>query len=400
MKTFQDYKDRISIMQVALELGYKYDREKGRTQPHFVLQDAHGKEIDSIYIKNPQNPSIQGYWRRGASGRNNTGDLIGFVKEHLQSFPETANARNEIDAINKILSRMAGISLDTREALNRFAEVNRGWVARPFNINRYERERLNDNNMDAAMRFLTPRKITRETADTFKKFIELIKDKEGKCNFRNIGFPYIRPGERNIVGYEIRGFNGFKAKAEGTDSTRGCWMAYLGKSQYAGAISEIHIAESALDIMAFVQLNKASIKLDECIFASFGGSFSQEQMKGLQGLFPAAKPVLHFDNDLNGNIYDCRVAAVMNDMDIRCKVNTKTNDICFNLGEKAFSIPLDKFSYNTFREKSGLKCDLKIWKAPKSFKDWNDVLLIPEGIREGEKRMAEEDFNTKKGFKL
>lgn len=399
MKTYQDYKDKVSIIQVALELGYKYDRTKGLSQPHFVLQDHQGKEIDSIYIKNPHNSSIQGYWRRGAMG-NNSGDLISFVKENLRLFPETSSARNEIDAINKILSRISGISMDTREALNKFAEANRGWVARPFNIDRYEREHLNENNMDAVMRFLTPRQISKETASMFKDSIELIKDKEGKYNFRNIGFPYLRPGEGEIVGYEIRGFKGFKAKAEGTDSTRGCWMAYIGKNQYAGAISEIHIAESALDIMAFVQLNKSTLRLDECIFVSFGGSFSPDQVKGLQGLFPAAKPVLHFDNDLNGNIYDCRVAAVMADMNMRCKIDTKLNAININLGEKAFSIPLDKFSYNTFREKSGLKCNLKIWKAPQMFKDWNDVLLMPEGTREEEKRIVEENINQKRNYKL
>lgn len=397
MKTYQDYKDRVSIMQVALELGYKYDREKGRSQPHFVLHDGNGNEIDSIYIKNPGNPSIQGYWRRGASGRENSGDLIGFVRENLRFFPETASARNEIDAINKVLSRMAGISMDAREALNRFVEANRGWEARPFNIERYEREMLGERNMDAAMRFLAPRKISRETADMFKNSMELVKDKEGRFSFRNIGFPYRRPGEKEIVGYEIRGFKGFKAKAEGTDSTCGCWMAYIGKK--ADEIREIHIAESALDIMAFVQLNKASLRLDKCVFVSFGGSFSQEQMKGVRASYPSARPVLHFDNDIFGNIYDCRVAAFMAGMDMRCKVNPRTNDICINLGGKAFSIPLDKFSYDTFREKSGLRCDLKIWKAPKMFKDWNDVLMVPEGTREREKTTVEEGINRKRGLR-
>lgn len=62
--TFNDYKSRISIMQVLKELGYAYDPSKGKTQPSFILKDIHGNETDRVYIKNPTNNDKAYWWRR------------------------------------------------------------------------------------------------------------------------------------------------------------------------------------------------------------------------------------------------------------------------------------------------------------------------------------------------
>ena len=382
--TWNDYKERISIMQVAAELGYRFDREKGRTQPHFVLRDTNGKEIDSIYIKNPQNNAIQGYWRRSLSGKESSGDLIGFIRENITSFLEYGNARNETDAINKVLARLSGVSMSQENIIRNFIDKHKGWEARPFDIGRYQREK---GNVEQAMKFLSLRGISQETAGMFGSSIEMIKDKESRYQYKNLAFPYRVPGHEDIVGYEVRGYRGYKGKAEGTDSTNGCWMAYIGKKAFAGLVNEVHIAESALDIMAYVQINRHKLNLDECIFVSFGGSFSDRQMKGLLEAFPEAMPVLHFDNDLNGIIYDCRSAAIMAGKEMRCKV--EEGNVLFSLGERKFSVPIDKLSYDTFRESSGLREKLKVEKAPDNLKDWNDVLMVEQGRKAGEKEMAE-----------
>lgn len=382
--TWNDYKERISIMQVAIELGYRFDREKGRSQPHFVLHDTNGKEVDGIYIKNPQNNAIQGYWRRSLSGKESSGDLIGFIKENITSFPEYGSARNEIDAVNKVLARLSGVSMSQEYIIKNFTDTHKGWEAKPFDIGRYQRE---EGNVENAMKFLSLRGINRETAEMFRSSIEMIKDTESKYQYKNLAFPYRVPGCNDIVGYEVRGYGGYKGKAEGTDSTNACWMAYIGKNGFAGLVNEVHIAESALDIMAYVQINKHKLNLDECIFVSFGGSFSDKQMKGLLEAFPGAMPVLHFDNDLNGIIYDCRSAAIMAGKEMKCKV--EEGSVLFSLGEKRFSIPIDNLSYNTFRESSGLREKLKVEKAPNAMKDWNDVLMVGQGQKAGEKEKAE-----------
>lgn len=389
------YKERVGVIDAAIHIGYKYDPSKGRlkkgskTQPHFILPDGKGGELDSIYIKNPHDNATQGYWRRSLSGKVDSGDLISFVRENLASFTQAAGARNEIDAINKVLASLANVVEDPDYKIENFLGKYKEEedMTDDFDIDRYDREQ---GNVESAMKFLSQRGISRETAELFRNSIEMVHDKQSKYHFKNLAFPYRIPGNDDIAGYELRGYNNFKSKAKGTNSSNACWMAYLGTHPHAGLIYEIHIAESALDIMAFVQVNRLRLKLDECIFVSFGGTFADGQMKKLLETFPGAEPVLHFDNDLNGIIYDCRTASIMAGKDLKCQIKEFSDGqhVCFTLGEKAFTVPLEKLSYDSFRERSGLREKLTVWKAPEPMKDWNDVLMVKEGNREKEKEEA------------
>lgn len=392
---YKYYKEHVGVIDAAIHIGYKYDPSKGaykkgsKTQPHFVLSDGMGKEQDSIYIKNPHDNATQGYWRRTLSGNSDSGDLIKFVREKLDYFTEAAGARNEIDAINKVLASLAHVVEDPEYKRESFLGKYQEGAdeSNEFSLDRYDREQ---GNVEGAMKFLTQRGINRETAELFRNSIEMVHDKESKYHYKNLAFPYRIPGSDNITGYELRGYNNFKSKAKGTDSSNACWLAYLGQHPHAGMIQEIHIAESALDIMAFVQINRHRLKLDECVFVSFGGTFADGQLEKLIEAFPAAEPVLHFDNDLNGIVYDCRTAAILSGKKMTAKIEEYADGqhVCFTVGEKAFTVPLEKLSYNTFREKSGLREKLTVWKAPEPMKDWNDVLMVKEGAREKEKEEA------------
>lgn len=79
------------------------------------------------------------------------------------------------------------------------------------------------------MGFFTGRGITHETVEDFAEFIELVKNKgqmpDGAPYPTNIAFPYRVPRSNCIAGYELRGFGGFKGKAEGTNSRSGLWLA-------------------------------------------------------------------------------------------------------------------------------------------------------------------------------
>ena len=57
--SFQELKSRVSVIDVASFLGYKFDRSKGMSQPSFVLTDAGGDVTDRIYIKNPRDNSTK-----------------------------------------------------------------------------------------------------------------------------------------------------------------------------------------------------------------------------------------------------------------------------------------------------------------------------------------------------
>ena len=56
--------------------------------------------------------------------------------------------------------------------------------------------------------------------------------------------------------------------------------------------------------------------------------------------------------------------------------STKAGDnINFNVGEKAFSLPIEGFSYGKFRDAAGIRPRLQVEKAPALYKDWNDILI-------------------------
>lgn len=373
---YDQYKMRVSVMQVALELGYTYDRKKGRVTPSFVLKDSRGKEIDRIFIKNPHNTAKNYWWRPTGNGTRQWGDVIQLVRDNINSFPEAATCRNTTDAINRVLSRLANMPEDGQQMVREFLEAQNYRPSKPFNLERYERF---TGSVDTAMKFLSERGITRETAEMFKDCFECIRDKESTYKYKNLAFPYTQPGEmsrsgaeKGIVGFEVRGFKGFKSKAEGSDSTRSSWQAYLGTAPNP-TIRKIHIAESALDIMAYVQLRGRYLDLNETFFVSLGGTFSNDQLTGLMKAYPEAQPVLHFDNDINGVMYDIRAACLLENKPLTtAKAGENIN---FNVGEKAFSLPIEGMTYNKFREKSGLRPAMQIEKAPLGHKDWNDVLI-------------------------
>lgn len=369
--TFDDFKQKVSIIDVAVYLGYKFDRTKGLNQPSFVLTDGKGNATDRIYIKNPKDSAKQGYWRRGVSASGNQkGDLIGFVRENLDKFPEANNARNEIDGINKVLLSFSNSPATTEDIMKEYADINQIYSAKSFNIDRYEREK---NNIDYLMKFFDKRNISRETVETFSNFIEVIRDKESKYNYRNVGFPYTIAGNNNnIVGYEVRGLSNFKGKAEGSDSMKGAWIADFCKHKTDAR--SIYFGESAYDIMAFYQINKAKINLESSVFVSTGGSFSDYQLKTITDHY-SGKPILCFDNDMNGIMYDIKAYCLLQDKTLQSSING--DKITFSVNDRAFEIESSKLSLTSFLAQANMQKGnvLDVMKSPKDSKDWNDVLM-------------------------
>lgn len=373
---YKDYKSKISIMKVLKELGYAYDPTKGKTQPSFILKDMYGHETDRVYIKRPTDNERAYWWRRTGGVDREFGDVIDLVKANLHSFSAAAGARNEIDALNRVLADLANMPIDPKAALAEFIKSQGQKEAKPFHIGRYERTL---GSVETAMKFLKERAIDPEIVGLFINSIECIHDSESNYSYKNLAFPYTKAGTiyrpdapENITGYEIRGFKGFKSKAEGTDSSRSCWQAYLGKDENP-VIEKIHFAESALDLMAYVQIRKSNIDFDKTLFVSVGGTFADDQMKNLLKSFPLAMPVLHFDNDINGVMYDCRTACLIAEKSLS---SSKSGDnLNFTVGERAFTLPIDGFTYGKFRDAAGIRPRLQVEKAPSLYKDWNDILI-------------------------
>ena len=393
--TYNDFKARISIIEVALSLGYRFDKSKGHSRPNFVLRGKAGEETDRIIITNPNNPSQQGYWRRNTTPGRSSGDLISFVRENLSSFHSADGRINEIDGINKVLLYFAGIS-SNRDYNNRtFLDMNNIHPAKPFVIERYDRE-IGADNIDKIMNILSTRALKKETIEKFSPFIERIRDRESQYSFKNIAFPYREPGNDKILGYEIRGLKGFKGKAEGSNSTTAAWIAVFTKK--SKEVTNIYFAESALDIMAFWQYNRAIIDTNKSAFISTGGSFSDQQIKKILSFYSNAKAVDCFDNDLQGKLYGCRLAALTVNKELKTSVNG--DNIVFEMDGEKWEIDQKKIEVNTFILAAELnKNKIEIFKAPSNFKDWNDVIMnhkLERGNNKQDKAQHLEELTEKR----
>lgn len=363
--TYKELKARVSVIDVATYLGYQFDRSKGTTQPSYVLPSSNNDEADRIYIKNPLDNAIQGYWRRtGSKG----GDVITFVKENLDKF--NVSGRNDIDKTNIVLHNFANAVFTPPERTVNYAELFR---PKTFDKGRWE---IVDNSYFRD-KILGSRGIDRNSSTMFSEHIDLIKDRTSNKNFVNIGFPYRVPGQKECVGYEIRGAGGFKSKASGTDSTNAMWIADFTRSSQE--VRNIYIAESAFDAISYYQLNRNQLDLYASVFVSFGGSFSDHQFRNLIEHYSSAKPILLFDNDIYGRMYDIRAFVIMQGKELEAKFDKENDKVDFSIENKQFSIPYNDVSLSSFQSASGLRAnndELSVIKAKGEAKDWNEVLQL------------------------
>lgn len=369
--SFQELKDRVSVIDVATFLGYQFDRSKGVAQPSFVLPSGTGEVLDRIYIKNPNDSSRQGYWRR--EGINNSGDVISFVRENLDKFGITG--RNELDRINKVLHRFAGREFELQDKMKEYQSYRQ--TSLTFDPDRWV-EAISPQTRD---RIFSARNIDTHTLLTFAPYIHSVQDINQDRKYTYVAFPYTVPGEDKLVGYELRGLGGFKSKASGTNSHEGLWLASF--SDKSEQIRNIYIAESAFDALAFYQIHRDRIDLKSSAFVSFGGSFSDQQFTGLSKLYPSARPVLLFDADMTGIMYDIRATALMVGKNVQSKIDG--DSVHFAIDDKRFTLPIDRLSAKEFREASGIDLPssrLLVYKPYDGRKDWNDLLMTQSPIKQ------------------
>lgn len=422
MIDFKEARKKVSIIEILVDWGYKFDKSKGAVRPNFVLRDEFGKEIDRVIVTNPKDSANQGYWRRDGS----RGDLISFIKENINQFPVVG--RNEVDTLNKILAYLMGVD-DSDHRIHGFngsdANTNgRKWLrinrefdledyldemgiheAKEFDISHFVRKNGVEH-IDELMKFFETRGITRETVEVFAPWIEMVaKDNttpDGVSHHKiwNVGFPYRVPGSQEIAGYEVRN-KGFKGKAEGTNSTTALWIAsptpphlsapLPSEGRAVDSIRFVFLFESAIDAMAFYQRHQDLMKSEECVFASTGGSFSDQQITGTMAYYRRAKAVDCFDNDLQGRIYGCRMVALLegslrekSDKNLYKNLSIKHEGevVKFEVGDKHFELAADLMDVETFRALTGIYGDKVIQrKAPEGCKDWNDA--VKNDVRRG-----------------
>jgi hypothetical protein len=349
--SFRDYKDRVSILQVAEFLGYKPVIGKF-TKARPVLRDATG---DTILIKNPTTPSNQLYWNLG---NDQHGSVIDFVQNNLNRFPNSG--RNEIDRLNIVLAEFTGISYDNTKYLNNTVSEQRVF-------NEYDYKVLTPTVQDLS--YLTgERKLDYQTVADFLPFIRIV---QGNNGYKNIAFPFTIADRDNIVrGYELRNSGGFKSFTAGGDKVNAAWIADFSVNK--ADVDKLYFFESAIDAMSFYELYKNKLDVNNSVFISTGGYPCVEQFVHVFRAYPDnAKMYGCHDNDMHGHIFDIMLACVKAGQ--VCQKNKQDGAVEFVTNGKRFTLHNNKINLKNFLNKADFMTEVKSLK-PKNGKDWNDVL--------------------------
>ncbi len=361
--SFRELKDRVTVIDVANYLGYTLDKSKGLKQPSFVLR-ADGAEVDRIYVKNPETPSTQGYWRRGAT---KGGDVITFVRDNIDKF--NVLGYNEVDKLNKVLHQFAN-----HEYVSESQVTNKQiYKQRPFEQERW----IKIDNSYYRDRILESRGIDRYSSTAFADHIDIIRDGKSASKYINIGFPYTKPGDDKVIGYEIRGIGGFKSKASGSDSTNGMWIADFTRTPLEAR--NLYIAESSFDAISYYQLHRNQIDLFSSVFVSFGGAFSDKQFSSLIEYYDLAQRNLLFDNDLYGRIYDMRAYALVTNQPLTIVPNVREDKVKVIIGGKDLELANQEVCLDSVLRKANQQFSpgaVTIIKPQSEVKDWNEILQL------------------------
>lgn len=404
--SYEDFKNKLDIMPLALDAGFMLNKRAGiNTKYPEMIRDIGRGETETIVLTS----NHKGWFKH--SGEK--GNLIGFVKKYMDDLQEKVPEISATDSpgvrINKILSHYANIPVEKAVTGKSYLEKEGYRNAVPFNINRYQVEDVKEASQ-GLMSIFRYRGINAQTVETFAPFIKRIVDKESQVKIKNMAFPYTVPGQDKIVGMEIRGFGGYKAKAAGSDSTNALWIADFtgGKPEKA---EKILFFEGAYDAMAFYQANSKKIELNKMVLASTGGTPSNKQINNMLSYYHNALPVAAFDNDLNGKIYSLRLLNLYD----RSK-HPESLVMSFN------TIPAENMAKVTYgdiekvyTEKDltlfNIRNDMQIkekvgeWKAPSRYKDWNDAIrnITIENLKAQKATKAEQSHrqshNNKTAYK-
>ena len=392
MVDFKALKEKVGIDDIAYSLGYRINRKAGVGKyVEMTLNSERGLHTDTIVIRNPKDKSSQSYFRHNGRGG---GDAVAFIVENINSFSDSG--QNQWDKVGRILNRLAD-NPDPDLADGKYLE-KMGYKQEPFDPSRYEVQPITEH-LKNGMNYMLPRGFSEETIKTFAPYIVRLMDKQSE-NFKdfNLGFPYRVPGQDEIVGYEIRGYNKFKSKATGSNSTTAAWIVDMASVENPMAVRNVYFGESAYDIMAFWQVNRLKLDKESSVFVSIGGTFSDLQVSTIMKHYERANAVDCFDNDLPGRVYSLRMASVLGDRHLNI---VKTDDfVMVNAGGKELRMSHDDTSLSELSRHFKIPKRLSQWKPPKTFKDWNDVIMNKpyvqtEEVNKFQRNKALEERRTK-----
>ncbi|KAA5541983.1 toprim domain-containing protein [Adhaeribacter rhizoryzae] len=294
-KSFEDFRNEISIIELATANGYHHEAKKGSRTPVFYNPQTK----DRIIIINPHHPGNQGYWN--PEDDTDKGSLINFVKRRLGTLFPQDNTRSENANVNAVLYGYLKLPEPAKQQNRQLVNPERlqNIEAHKFLNDYYKIKPLHDKD------FFRVRNISLDTLEkpefTGRIFNVQYQDpqKPGLL-YTNVAFPYHLANDTRIVGLEIRNTS-YKAHAEGSDRSNGIWYSNMPEK-----LDRIVLVESALDALSYRELRLP----DNTLFVSYGGNLSLNQIQTIKELKLKGNTNTNFqyvlanDNDKKGAYYD------------------------------------------------------------------------------------------------
>ena len=353
--SFEEYKVKVPILQVAESLGYKIDEKS--TSMRIQLRNDDG----DLVLLSRGNANLY----RNQKNELDKGSVVDFVKNRLDRFPAALGSKDWVEGVNKVLSGFMGVAYNFDETQKMFGLRE----TKVFNANDYPATPAKVTNLNY---LIQERNLSPDTVKTFSPFIHMVGNLNN--NYKNIGFPYTIPGEDQIRGYELRNYGtkekgGFKGFTTGGDKVNAVWLANLAPDK--ADVKHIFFAESAIDAMSFYELNKHKFNMKDSVFVSTGGAIAQNQINNVIKEFPEAKIHGCFDADRAGQLYDISLACVAEKQTLT-KILTPEG-VQFKIGERSFEMKNEDISLANFEKQAGFKSSVEVHK-PSTGKDFNEML--------------------------
>lgn len=294
LKSFDDFKSEISIMELALANGYEKHKEKTSAR-YPVLKHAFTDDV--IVIGNAKSNLSNYYFSGGLGNDHDKGSLINFVKYRLGTvFPNDAS-KNVQSNINNVLYKHLNIDPTMRSNLKHKMDQIPTVGAAP-----------RQSDVVASLASVTPLKdysflLSRgfsKDAIFSEPFNGSIFNSTSKFGHQNIAFPLYSNGIESVTGFEIRNKQ-FKGALEHSDR-----LNAIGLSNKPIMTSTLHLTESGIDALAKYQLSPSH----NTRYVYFVGGLSDNQLFSLdKEITKAGRPALQlgFDNDLQGAAYSQKV---------------------------------------------------------------------------------------------
>lgn len=352
--SFQDFRNRIKIQDLAASLGYWVNTGAGTKQLSMCLGDRKAP-TDEIIIYNYNDSGQSTYFSRKGS-LSDKGNLINFVQARLK---ELGSTKDGIAGVNEVLNKYLNNELDIKKVVVNSTPVQ----MYTFNIKYWWPNRIED----SSIQYLHQRR---------QLSLKTISDFSDRCHIytvgknKHVGFPFRIPGQMEICNYEMRNFfpennRNYKGFCSGGDKTKSCWIANF--CEY-NKVTDIYLFESAIDAMSFYEL-KGFTKETTSALVSLGGHVTNTQIASLLKIFPNVKYHLCFDNDLPGKSYDVVTTYAMSNTVVKAHMNKEDLTIVIDFGTR-------KETYDeTFNSREYLQnfSNIDIIK-PQRGKDWNEEL--------------------------